>query len=341
MKWTGVLLGILGLFVLLVGVLLAFGLPVQESLRYIYEGALGSPVAQARSLVRAAPLMLCAVGISVAWRSGAFNIGGEGQFVAGGLLSATSFLLFKSLPGGVLGPLLIFVSALGGALYSAFAGWLQVRRGVLVVVSTILLNFIALQILNYAVSEPLRSGPIPLTERLPEAAMLLKFSNRTDLHVGVIFAIVVSMGMAFWMFGTSWGFRQRLVGESPELARTLGLDAGRWQLGAMALSGALCGLAAGIEYTALSGQIGTSFAQGIGFLAIPVALMGGLHPAGCILSGLVFGALFAGTENLARYSTGGTSLIYIIQGIAVLSLLALGAVRKSRPAAPAEGEAAA
>lgn len=101
------------------------------------------------------------------------------------------------------------------------------------------------------------------------------------------------------------------------------------------LSGALCGLAGAVEYTGITGTLGIGFPQGWGFLAIPVALLGGLHPFGVLCSGLYFGALFAGSENLARFSTGGTTLIYVIQAVAVFAVVAVNhrvRVRKSAEA---------
>jgi simple sugar transport system permease protein len=98
----------------------------------------------------------------------------------------------------------------------------------------------------------------------------------------------------------------------------------------MALSGGLCGLAGGVEYTGITGQLGTGFPQGWGFLAIPVALLGGLHPVGVLLSALYFGALFAGSENLGRFTSGGATLVYVVQAVAVLAFVGLSSV-KLRP----------
>lgn len=329
-----------GLMGILVLTLAAFRLPIGDSLRLITQGAFGSEVGIARTLVKSTPLMLAGLGIVVAWRAGMFNIGGEGQFVLGALTGATLFRLAPHVPPVVLNPLILVASVLGGAVYAGLAGWLQVRRGVSVVISTILLNFIAIQMLDWAVAGPLQQakGQLPMTERLPEAAMLLRFNRQTDLHSGVILAWIAAGLVFVFLYLTRRGFQLRLVGENPSAARVAGLAVGARQVGAMALSGGLCGLAGGVEYTALAGQLGTGFAQQWGFLAIPVALLGGLHPLGVIPSATIFGALFAGSENLARFTPTGSTLVYVIQAAAVLGYLLLNELRERR-AKLAEGAA--
>ncbi len=315
----------LGLLLTLCLTLVIFGLPLGPSLSRIATGAFGSEAGIARSLVRMTPLLLAGLGMVLAWRAGMYNIGGEGQFIVGGLTGATLYKLAPGLPPALLGISILVVSAVGGALYAALAGWLQISRGVQVVISTILLNFIALHLLDYCVNGPLReqAGQNPLTDRLPDLAMLAKFSVRTDLHAGIFLAIITALLVFGFLFFTSPGFKIRLVGENQRAARANGISPERVQILAMALSGALCGLAGGVEYTALAGQLGRSFSENWGFLAIPVALLGGLHPLGLIPSSLYFGALLAGTDYLSRFSVGGKSIIYLIQGAAVLVFMGL------------------
>ena len=126
-----------GLLVVLIGTLAAFGLPVLGSLELIARGAIGSRAGLARSLVAATPLMLTGLGVLIAWRAGMFNIGGEGQFIMGGLLGAWVFRLWPAMAPGVLNVSILLASVIGGAFYGALAGWLQVKRSVSVVISTI------------------------------------------------------------------------------------------------------------------------------------------------------------------------------------------------------------
>ena len=320
-----------GLVVVLILTLAAFGLPVGESLAYIWEGALGDKFGRARTLVRATPLVLCGLGIVVAWRARMFNIGGEGQYVLGGVCGAWAASFTGAPPG--LQTFLILVSAgVGGALFAGLAGWLHVKRGVQVVISTILLNFVALQVLSYAVNGPLQedSRMLPQTERLSEAVMFARFDPQSDLHAGVFIALAAAALLAIFLFLTKSGFRLRLAGENPEAARVAGVDVGRTQLGAMLLSGALCGLAGGVDYVGFIGHIGVGFPQNWGFLSIPVALLGALHPAGVLASGVFFGGLFAGSENLARYSTVGGTVVYVLQAVAMMAYVGFKAWSDNR-----------
>jgi simple sugar transport system permease protein len=226
---------------------------------------------------------------------------------------------------------------MGGAAWATLAGWLYIRRGVEIVISTILLNFVAVQLLGYAVSGPLQEAKrtVPQTDLLPKALLLPKFDRQLDLNAGVILAIVLAVALAIFLYRTATGFRLRLVGENPRVATVNYIPADRVQLRAMALSGGLCGLAGGVEYLGLVGQLGTTFPQQWGFLGIPVALLGGLNPITTMFSAFFFGALFAGTDNLARFSPSGTTIVYVIQAAAVLAYVALN--RKKNVAAAEEG----
>lgn len=329
---TRVLVVALGLVAALVMTLLVFGLPVGESLTRLWQGAFGSEAALSRTLVKTTPLLLTGLGMVIAWRAGMYNIGGEGQFIVGGLAGATLYKIAPALAPAVLNIGILLVTALGGALYALLAAWLQVSRGVQVVISTILLNFVAIQALDYAVSGPLRraDGRLPMTDALPNAAMMMRFDRQTDLHSGVFVALLAALALFVFLFYTRAGFRIRVVGTNPRAARAVCMDAGRAQLLAMALSGGLCGLAAGVEYTGLTGQIDVGFSQQWGFLAIPVALLGGLNPLGTIGSSLYFGALFAGSENLARFTQSGSTMVYVIQAVAVLGFVGLQAWQQRR-----------
>ena len=327
---------IVGLILVLVLTLLVFRIPVIESLKLLVSGAFGDKFAISRTLVKSTPLLLTGLGMVVAWRGGMYNIGGEGQFIMGGVFGAAvaKWTVFGANPvPGWLGSILILgACALGGAVWSWLAGWLFVRRGVAVVISTILLNFVALQFLGYCASGPLqqKKHELPMTEALPDSVMLPKFSEQMDLHLGVLIPLLAAVGIFIYLYRTRAGFRLRLVGENPEMARANRMNASRIQLQAMLVSGALCGLAGGIEYVGINGQLGTDFSQQWGFLGIPVALLGALHPLACIGSAVFFGALFAGSENLARFTNAGATLVYVIQAVAVLGYVGIKAFSDRR-----------
>jgi len=314
-----------GLVASLLVTLFAFGLDVPSAVGMIIRGAVGDKAGISRTLVKMTPLLLTAVGILIAWRAKMFNIGGEGQFIMGGLLGAILFRTLPSLSPAFLNVGILLVSVVGGAGYAALAAWLQVRRGVQVVISTILLNFIAIQALEYCLNGPLKekTGRLPITDRLPNEAMLLRFDPQTDLHVG-IFVALAAAGLAWvGLFRSVAGFRLRVAGDNEDAARVAGISVPRVQMSAMMVSGGLCGLAGGIEYCGVTGQLSSGFAQNWGFLAIPVALLGALNPLGVIASALYFAGLLAGSENLGRYTGVGTTVVFVIQAVAVLGFIGL------------------
>lgn len=304
------------------------GLPIGSSMQTLLLGGLQNKFAISRTLVNATPLMLAGLGVIVAWRAGMFSIGGEGQFILGGIGGAVIFHQWAGAPTIII----VLCAMVAGALWAVLAGWLQIRRGVQLVISTILLNFIALQFLEYVSAGPLKDpkGGVPMTSRLPEGSMLLRWDRQMDLHSGIIVAVLAAILLTLFLYRTPEGFRLRFVGQNPVAASANGLKVNPVQLRAMALSGLLCGLAGGIEYTGMSGQIGASFSQNWGFLAIPVALIGGLHPLGVVLSALCFGALIAGTDQLARTGGAQSSMVAIIQGVAMLLVISVAELLRRR-----------
>ncbi len=332
-----------GLIVVLILTLAAFQLPIVDSVKLIFEGAFADKFAWSRSAVKMTPLLLTGLGMVIAWRAGVYNIGGEGQFVVGAIFGAAIGKALiganaTGMPGGSV--LILGGCAVGGAIWAWFAGWLYVRRGVEVVISTILLNFIAIQLLGYAVSGPLQEQKrqVPQSDLLPESLMLARFDRQTDVHWGTVLAVVMAVLLTVFLYRTVMGYRLRLVGDNPKVARVNYIDPGKVQLSSMALSGAMCGLAGGVEYLGLVGQLGTTFPQQWGFLGIPVALLGGLNPMLTAGAAFFFGALFAGTENLARFTPAGTTIVYVIQATAVLAYVGLSGLKKVRPKPEEETE---
>jgi len=300
-----------------------------ESMRLIFAGAFGDKFGVTRTLVKWIPLVLTGLGVVIAWRGGMYNIGGEGQFVAGGIAAAFAARPLISAGWGWAGlaPVLLLAAVLGGAFWGWLAGWLYVRRGVEVVISTILLNFIAIQGLAYLVTGPLqeKAGKLPRTDPLSSAQALPKFDPQTDLHWGIFLALVLPLIVFIYLYRTRSGFRLRVVGENARAARANRIDAPKARALSMALSGALCGLAGGVEYMGVTQQLAPSFTQNWGFLAIPVAPLAGLHPLLVMLSALYFAAILAGSRNLAGFTADGTVLIYVVQAAAVLGFVGLKA----------------
>ncbi len=298
-----------------------------ESARLLFVGAFGSELGLTRTLVKWIPLVLTGLGIVIAWRGGMYNIGGEGQFVVGGVSGALIAIpmLQSTLPWPVSAAIILTGSFLAGGLWGWLAGWLFVRRGVEVVISTILMNFVAIQLMEYLVSGPMRerSGKLPQTDRLPNNLALPKFNPAFDLHYGIFIGALAIVAVYAFLFYTRKGFEIRVAGENARAARANKIDAQAARLRAISLSGGLCGLAGGVEYLGLTQQIGQGFDQNWGFLAIPVALLAGLHPLVVAVSALYFAAILGGSKNLAGFTANGTVLIYVVQAAGVLGLIAI------------------
>jgi simple sugar transport system permease protein len=281
------------------------------------------------------PLLFTGLGMVVAWRSGIYNIGGEGQFVVGALVGCAAGrpAIAASWPPVAAIAVILAGAIVGGVAWAAIAGWLYARRGVEVVISTILLNFVAIQLLGWAVSGPLQEAKrqVPLTDLVPDRYMLARFDRQMDLHAGLFVALAAAVAAWVFLFYTAVGFQLRVAGENARLARANQIDPTRMKLVALSISGGLCGLAGGVEYLGTAGQLGQGFSQQWGFLGIPVALLGGLHPLLVIVSAFVFGALFSGSENLARFTPAGTTLIYVIQAAAVLGFVGIQALGRRIP----------
>jgi simple sugar transport system permease protein len=310
------------------------------ALHAILVGAVGDSrsghlYAISESLVSACPLLLTGLGVVVAWRAGMFSIGAEGQLLMGALAAIATAGLARNMPGPVLTLLMILAGSAAGAGWSALAGWLRVRRGVPEVISTIMLNYVALYLVGLLVEGPLQeSGQLAQTAPVPAAAMFARLLPASwtggvpaRLHSGVLLALLAAAACYVYLYITPEGLRLRVLGSNPEAARTAGFAVDRIRVRAMALSGALCGLAGAIELAGVAGRLYPEFSPGWGYSAIPVALIGGLHPIGTALSALFFGGLAAGCGNLERMTGVSAVLINVIQAAAVLAVIGVRAWR--------------
>jgi simple sugar transport system permease protein len=319
-----------GLVVLAVGLELA-GYDSGAALGALWSGAFGSWYAlTSATLVRAVPLILIGLGLALAFRGGAFNIGGEGQFYAGAIAATWIGLGAGGLPSPVAVAAVLSGAVLAGALWVAIPVLLRVRYGVLEVISTLLLNFVAEALTSLLVQGPLQesqhiypqSDPIPETARLP-------LLPGTRLHAGLVLALAGAL-LLQWVFArTLWGFRLRAVGLGPRAAEIAGRIDSRWMAAlALALSGAIAGLAGGVEVAGVSYALFQNLSPGYGFTAIAVALLGRLHPFGVVLAGLLFGALEAGAGAMQREADVPAVAVYVVEAVVIVAVLLAESARR-------------
>jgi general nucleoside transport system permease protein len=324
-----------GLVVLAVGLELA-GYDSAAALGALWSGAFGSWYAlTSATLVRAVPLILIGLGLALAFRAGAFNIGGEGQFYAGAIAATWIGLSVGGLPSPLAAAAVFSGAVLAGALWVAIPVLLRVRYGVLEVISTLLLNFVAEALTSLLVQGPLQesqhiypqSDPIAETARLP-------LLPGTRLHAGLLLALSGAL-LLQWVFArTLWGFRLRAVGLGPRAAEIAGRIDSRWMAAlALALSGAIAGLAGGVEVAGVSYALFQNLSPGYGFTAIAVALLGRLHPFGVVLAGLLFGALEAGAGAMQREADVPAVAVYVVEAVVILAVLLAESARRHGAAA--------
>lgn len=282
-------------------------------------GAMGSKIRVAESLAKTIPLIMTGLGVALAFRAGFFNIGAEGQFLLGALAAAG--LATKSnwpVAGVLLG------GALAGAAWALLAGVLKTRRNAPEIITTIMLNYIALRIVEFAVRGPLQetARAQPQTDVLPARATLSALIPGTTLHSGLFLALFCAALCWWFLFKTERGFLLRASGENPIASRAAGIKVEREVLISVALSGALCGLGGAMEIAGATKQLSAS-EFGYGYTAIAVALLAGLHPLGIIPAALLFGMLSSGGGAMERSANVPAVAVSMVTGVLVCLLAVL------------------
>ncbi len=304
----------------------------------LFDGSVGSIAAFSETLTAAAPLTLAGLGIALAFRAGLFNIGAEGQLILGGMAAVVVGFAFKGLPAYVHLPLALLAGALAGALWASIAGWLRAATGAHEVITTIMLNLIALRLTDYLLKNPLiqKAGRTdPISESVLPSAQLPKLLAWLDpnirVHAGIII-VILAVAVVYWLlFRTTIGFEFRSSGANPDAARYAGMRSGLIIVLVMASAGALAGLAGANQVLGVLGRASPGFSGGAGFDAIAVALLGRSHPVGVLLAGLLFGALQAGGRQMQINAGVSLDLIAIIQALIIIFMAAPMLVRAVFP----------
>jgi ABC-type uncharacterized transport system permease subunit len=304
----------------------------------LFMGSLGSLGAISETLTAAIPLILAGLGVALAFRAGLFNIGAEGQLVVGGMAAVVVGFSFDGLPWFVHLPLALAAGALAGAAWAAIAGWLKAATGAHEVITTIMLNFIALRLTDYLLrnppvqrvgrSDPISKSVLPGAELPP---LLTWFDPSLRLHAGFILAVLAVTFVGWLLYRTTVGFEFRAAGLNPDAARYAGMRAGVIIIVVMAISGALCGLAGANQVLGILQRASPNFSGGIGFDAIAVALLGRSHPAGVALAGLLFGALQAGARQMQVSAGVSLDLIAVVQALVIIFIAAPILMRRLVP----------
>ena len=307
--------------------LLALGANPLDGYRAMFSGAVGGTDNVADTAIKAMPLLLVGVGICVAFRAGVINIGGEGQIIAGAIVATLVALAVPALPSVILIPLVLIAGAIGGGIWGAIPGALKAYAGVNEILSTIMMNIIAAQLMSFLLQDLLiEEGAIKIqqTKRLSENADLPLLPGGTRLHLGVLIAIGVAVLGYYLLFRSVAGMRLRAVGHNPDAARYAGLAVKRSVVRALAISGACAGIAGavlvfGSQSHRLIGEGGAAaFTQNAGFNGIVAALFGGLHPLATVPASFLFGGMLTGGIEMQRELQVPAALILAINGVVVV-----------------------
>ena len=289
----------------------------------LFSGAFGSPTAIGRTLVNTTPLIFTGLAVAVAFRAGLFNIGGEGQFYIG---AVTAAWLGVSL--GFLGPVALPIVLIGcivtGFLWGSIPGVLKAYFGAHEVITTIMLNFIAIYLTVYLALNPLRgSGLVPGTENVAAAARIpvLGF-GLGRANFGIFLALLAAVVAYLLLWRTKRGFQIRAVGLSPGAANYAGIHIGRNTVLAIAIGAAFAGLGGGVEVMGVYGKMAVPFVANVGFNGIGVALLGRNHPFGVVLGALVFGGLFSGAQEMQFQTDVPLSLTVVLLAVILLLVTA-------------------
>ena len=296
----------------------------------LVQGALGSVGGVSETLVAATVLILTGLAVTIPLRAGLFNIGGEGQVIAGGLVGGYVGFSVTGLPMIVHLPLAIVAAVLGGAFIGWIPGVLKARTGAHEVISTIMLNntlnFVAIWLLTtVAFQIPGRADPI--SQNILATARMPRPLTGFRVDVGILLALVVAVVIYWLLERSTTGFELNAVGANPSAATAAGMDVARATITAMTVAGVAGGLAGGALILGVQGRITPGFSSGLGFDGITVALLGRGTVGGTVAAGLLLGALKAGGRAMQARSGTSLDLVVVIQALIIVFIAAPGLVR--------------
>jgi len=313
------------IFSILVGsiVIAMAGVNPIEAYRQLWHGAFGSVNNIAETLVKTTPILIAGIGLSISFRANLINIGAEGQMIIGAVVATLCAFLLPGVPMPLAVLLVLLAGFTGGALYGAFPGFLKSKFGTSEIISTIMLNYIAVSLLAFLLDGPMKEpgGYFPQTALVPSNTQLFRLVEDARLNIGFIIALLLIPAYYFLMFRLPIGFRIRAVGLNPNAARYAGIKVKEHIILAMALSGGLAGVAGMGEVFGIHHRLYNGLSAGYGYDAVAIALLGGLHPIGVPLAALFFGALRVGANAMQNVMQIPVAVTFIIQGTSVLFIL--------------------
>ncbi len=289
----------------------------------MFKGAFGTINSISETFIKAVPLLLAGLGLTICYRTGLTSIGAEGQIIMGGLMATIVGVYFGGMPRYLLIPVAMLAAMIAGGAWAGIAGYLKAKLGVSEVINTIMLNYIALFFVAYLVDGPMREPPgfYPQSPLLVKGAWLSYLIKGTRMHTGVLIAAAAVFIVYFLLWKSPLGYQMRAVGYNSLAARTNGINVNRNMVLAMFLSGVFSGLAGGIEIMGLHHRLMNGFSSSYGFDAMAVALLGRLHPAGVTIAAFFFAVMRVGANTMQRVVQVPVALVNVIQGLVIVLIL--------------------
>jgi len=298
----------------------------------LVRGALGSADRIAVALNKATPYLLTGVGVALCFRARVINIGGEGQIALGGLAATWVALRFPAAPAVVLPALALGAGALAGAAWAGLAAAIRLQRGVHEVLVTLLMNFVGVLLVSEALQGELGEpgAGFPQSPLFAKSAWLPRLIPTTDLHAGILLAVVAVALCHVALWRTPFGFRVRVLGASAPAAAYVGISPARTVLTVMLIAGGLAGVAGAVEVLGVHYRLIEGFASGFGFNAVAIALLAALNPMAVLPAGLFFGFLETGALAMQRAVGVPSPLVAVIQGLTMVFVLSAMGVTAGR-----------
>lgn len=328
------------------GALSASWTAVRDAYYALFAGAFGSPTTIARAIgsgelaqirsaffplsetiVAATPLIFVGLSVAFGFRAGLFNIGAEGQMNIGAAVAAAAGFSFTGLPEPLHLVLVVLAGFVGGALWGAIPGVLKARTGAHEVITTIMLNFVAVSLSLYLLQTTFYRQQAEPVAKPVEPSFPHLFGADLRVHLGIVLAIAVAAGVAWLLSRTTIGFEFRAVGANPDAARAAGMSPARTTVAVMTIAGGLSGLAGANQLASITPSLIPGFAAGLGFDGIALALLGGARPAGVVVAAFLFGALRAGGRSMQAVTQTPIDIIVVIQALVIAFVAAPALVR--------------
>lgn len=295
------------------------------------QGAFGSSFGFSETLVKAIPLLLCGLGVSIAYRISVYNIGAEGQFILGAIGATAITIFMPNLPGPLYIPLMMIVGVAAGAVWGLFTAIPRTYFHVNELITSLMLNYVALLLLDYLVFEPWRDPAgfnFPGTPIFTPFQMLSNIGS-TRLHLGMIFALIAVILFSFFVSKTRWGYEIKLLGANPVAAKNAGIKINKHILIVMMISGGLAGFAGAIEVSGVAHRLMYGISPGYGYTAIIVAWLAKLNPFAMIATSVFIGGLIVGGYSVQTIGLP-SSFSLMLQGAILFCLIGGDMVSKYR-----------